>query len=147
MPIVFPVHPRTARQLDRRALAHRSPTLLVTEPLGYLPFLALQDHAAFVLTDSGGIQEETTVLGVPCFTLRDNTERPITISQGTNTLVGADAGGLDAALKQFRQDGGGKQGSIPDKWDGASARRLADVLAGWFDARRQSSTRRAQIGR
>jgi hypothetical protein len=87
-PIMFPVHPRTARRIAESGLTGRAAYLTRTDPLGYLDFLALMDHAACVLTDSGGIQEETTILGVPCFTLRDNTERPITIEQGTNTLVG-----------------------------------------------------------
>ncbi len=85
------------------------------------------DHAALVLTDSGGIQEETTVLGVPCFTLRDNTERPITVSEGTNTLVGADGRDLAAAFGAYERDGG-KRGRVPERWDGAAARRVADML-------------------
>ena len=127
-PVVFPVHPRTARRLAEHGLDGESAFLRRTEPLGYLDFLALMDHAALVLTDSGGIQEETTVLGVPCFTLRDNTERPVTVEQGTNTLVGADARGLAGAYADFRRTGG-KQGRIPEKWDGAAGDRAATVLA------------------
>lgn len=126
-PVMFPVHPRTARRIAENGLTARAACLTCTDPLGYLDFLALMDHAACVLTDSGGIQEETTVLGVPCFTLRDNTERPITIEQGTNTLVGADARDLTAAFGEFRRTGG-KRGRIPDKWDGAAGQRVARVL-------------------
>jgi UDP-N-acetylglucosamine 2-epimerase (non-hydrolysing) len=126
-PIVFPVHPRTARQLSQNGLADRVGFLRLTDPLGYLDFVALMDHAACVLTDSGGIQEETTVLGVPCFTLRDNTERPVTIEQGTNMLVGANARDLPDAFSDFQRTGG-KRGTIPEKWDGAAAARIAPIL-------------------
>ena len=127
LPILFPVHPRTARRVAENELEQRVSFLKRTEPLGYLDFLALMDHAAIVLTDSGGVQEETTVLGVPCFTLRDNTERPVTIAQGTNTLVGADGRDLAAAFLEFERDGG-KRGRAPEKWDGAAATRVADVF-------------------
>jgi len=130
-PILFPIHPRTARRIAENGLEERAAFLRRTEPLGYLDFLALMDHAAFVLTDSGGIQEETTVLGVPCFTLRDNTERPITIEQGTNTLVGADARDLPAAFAEFRRTGG-KRGRIPEKWDGEAGKRVAKVITGFL---------------
>jgi len=126
-PVVFPVHPRTARSMRESGL-EASRSMRVVEPLGYLEFLALLDHAALVLTDSGGIQEETTVLGVPCFTLRDNTERPVTITQGTNTLVGADAGGLDRAFRDLRESGG-RTARIPELWDGRTGERIAEVLA------------------
>ena len=126
-PIVFPIHPRTARRIAENGLEAEAAFLRRTDPLGYLDFLAMMDHAAFLLTDSGGIQEEATVLGVPCFTLRDNTERPVTIEQGTNTLVGADARELPAAFEEFRRTGG-KRGRIPEKWDGAAGTRVADVL-------------------
>jgi UDP-N-acetylglucosamine 2-epimerase (non-hydrolysing) len=127
-PIVFPVHPRTAQRLAAdEDLRRRAAFLRQKEPLGYLDFLALMDHAALVLTDSGGIQEETTVLGVPCFTLRDNTERPVTVEEGTNTLVGAEGGGLEEAFREFLA-GGGKKGRIPELWDGRSGERIADVL-------------------
>ena len=88
MPVVFPVHPRTRKMMESGRLRH--PGLMLIEPLGYLDFLSLLADAGAVLTDSGGIQEETTFLGIPCFTLRDNTERPVTISAGTNTLLGLD---------------------------------------------------------
>jgi UDP-N-acetylglucosamine 2-epimerase (non-hydrolysing) len=128
MPVIFPIHPRTAKRLDDHGLRGVAARLRLVPPLGYLDFLALTDHAACVLTDSGGIQEETTVLGVPCFTIRDNTERPVTIEHGTNTLVGADARDLEAAFADFRATGG-KRGRIPELWDGRAGERVADVVA------------------
>jgi UDP-N-acetylglucosamine 2-epimerase (non-hydrolysing) len=127
LPVLFPIHPRTARRLAENGLKEAASFLARVEPLGYRDFLALMDHAALVLTDSGGIQEETTVLGVPCFTLRDNTERPITVEEGTNSLVGADGSGLPAALADFERTGG-KRGRIPEKWDGAAGTRVAAVI-------------------
>jgi UDP-N-acetylglucosamine 2-epimerase (non-hydrolysing) len=126
--VLFPVHPRTARRLTEAGLEPKAAFLERFEPLGYLEFLGLMDHADFVLTDSGGIQEETTILGVPCFTLRDNTERPITISQGTNTLVGADAAGLPAALREFRNNGR-RRTQTPELWDGRAGERVAASFA------------------
>jgi UDP-N-acetylglucosamine 2-epimerase (non-hydrolysing) len=128
MPIVFPIHPRTARRLEDQGLRGEGGGLRFVDPLGYREFLALMDHAACVLTDSGGIQEETTVLGVPCFTLRDNTERPVTIVEGTNTLVMADGRLLPAAIDDLLRTGG-KRGRIPDLWDGQAGRRTAEILA------------------
>jgi UDP-N-acetylglucosamine 2-epimerase (non-hydrolysing) len=130
-PILFPIHPRTARRISENGLEEAASFLRCVEPLGYLDFLALMDHAALVMTDSGGIQEETTVLGVPCFTLRDNTERPITIEQGTNLLVGADARGLLEAFEEFERTGG-KRGRIPERWDGASGTRVAEIVEGFL---------------
>ena len=128
MPVIFPIHPRTAKRLEEHGLRGAASGLRLVAPLGYLDFLALMDHAACVLTDSGGIQEETTVLGVPCFTIRDNTERPVTIACGTNTLVGADARDLAAAFAEF-QATGGKRGRVPELWDGRSGQRVAEVVA------------------
>jgi UDP-N-acetylglucosamine 2-epimerase (non-hydrolysing) len=128
LPIVFPIHPRTARRLEEQGLSGADSGLRLVDPLGYREFLALMDHAACVLTDSGGIQEETTVLGVPCFTLRDNTERPVTIDEGTNTLVMADGRLLPAAIDDLLRTGG-KRGRIPDLWDGHAGRRTAEILA------------------
>jgi len=125
-PMVFPVHPRTRKQLAELELAI-PPGLRLVDPLGYLDFLGLTDAAALVLTDSGGIQEETTVLGVPCLTLRENTERPITVEQGTNSLVGLSAE-LIVAEGQKALRGQGKTGRVPDLWDGHAAERIADVL-------------------
>ncbi|MCI0638805.1 MAG: UDP-N-acetylglucosamine 2-epimerase (non-hydrolyzing) [Gemmataceae bacterium] len=126
IPIVFPVHPRTRRALVE-ALPRGLPRLILTEPLGYLDFLKLVSHARLVLTDSGGVQEETTVLGVPCLTLRDNTERPVTVTHGTNCLVGRDPDRiLSAALSALGSPSiGARQ---PDKWDGEAAQRIIDVL-------------------
>jgi UDP-N-acetylglucosamine 2-epimerase (non-hydrolysing) len=133
-PILFPIHPRTARRLAEHGLDREFPLVRRTEPLGYLDFLAAMDHAALVLTDSGGIQEETTVLGVPCFTVRDNTERPVTVDEGTNTLVGGDARGLPDAFADFLRTGG-KRGRIPEKWDGAAGARVAEVLVRFLERR------------
>ena len=126
IPIIFPIHPRT-RQMLRSIDAPFPPKLQLIDPLGYLDFLALQERAAFVITDSGGIQEETTYLGVPCLTLRANTERPVTIDLGTNTLIGSD---LDALRREARNalEGRGKKGTIPPLWDGRAAERIADEL-------------------
>jgi UDP-N-acetylglucosamine 2-epimerase (non-hydrolysing) len=126
IPIVFPVHPRT-RDAIQDHLGGESPRLRLTEPLGYLEFLRLLADAGLVLTDSGGIQEETTVLGVPCLTLRENTERPITVAEGTNTVVGTDPATIRAeALKVL--DGERRPGRIPEGWDGRAAERIVDVL-------------------
>lgn len=132
LPIVFPIHPRTAKRLDEHGLRDRLGGIALVEPLGYLEFLGLLDHAACVLTDSGGIQEETTVLGVPCFTLRDNTERPVTIEQGTNTLVGADGRDLAHAFEHFRATGG-KRGRVPAGWDGQAGARTGVILAAFLN--------------
>jgi len=128
VPVVFPVHPRT-----RAALAAVSSAWPVgadvrpIEPLGYLDFLKLTSDARLVLTDSGGIQEETTILGVPCVTLRDNTERPVTITHGTNVLAGTDGPGIRDAIARARA-GRAAPASPPPLWDGRAAERIADVL-------------------
>ncbi len=126
-PILFPIHPRTARRISENGLEAAARFLRCIEPLGYREFLALMDHAALVLTDSGGIQEETTVLGVPCFTLRDNTERPVTLAEGTNRLVGADARGLAKAFAEL-EEGGDRRGRTPEKWDGRAGERVGAVI-------------------
>lgn len=126
IPIVFPVHPRTRKVLNGQ-LNGSMPQLRVTEPLGYLDFMKLLSHARLVLTDSGGIQEETTVLGVPCLTLRNNTERPVTIEQGTNTLVGLDPDKVIAAGLSVLEKPHGP-GRIPELWDGRAAARIVDIL-------------------
>jgi UDP-N-acetylglucosamine 2-epimerase (non-hydrolysing) len=126
LPLVFPVHPRTRANLDRWGI--RLPlTVQALKPLPYMEFLNLWSKARLVLTDSGGLQEETTALGVPCLTLRDETERPVTVSHGTNTVVGTDPNrireGVDAVLA-----GEGKFGRIPPLWDGRAAERIVEVL-------------------
>jgi len=127
LPVIFPVHPRTRLRLSEMA-GEPAPGLLLVPPLGYLDFLRLMSEARLVLTDSGGIQEETTVLGVPCLTLRENTERPITVEQGTNRLIGVDpAAVLDAARHTLGHRLTG--GRIPELWDGRAAERIVDVLA------------------
>jgi UDP-N-acetylglucosamine 2-epimerase (non-hydrolysing) len=131
LPVVFPVHPRTRERLAALAGAAaltKASDIVLTEPLGYLDFLALEQAATVVITDSGGIQEETTYLGVPCLTLRENTERPITVSMGTNTLVGFDYDRLEREVGAIFA-GSGKQGRISPLWDGKTAGRIADVLA------------------
>jgi UDP-N-acetylglucosamine 2-epimerase (non-hydrolysing) len=125
MPVVFPVHPRTRKMMESVEAGH--PGLHLIEPLGYVDFLSLIADAGAVLTDSGGIQEETTYLGVPCFTLRDNTERPVTIRAGTNTLLGLDPAaitGIPAAL-EHRQPAPPQP---PKLWDGRASERIADLL-------------------
>jgi UDP-N-acetylglucosamine 2-epimerase (non-hydrolysing) len=126
LPVVFPVHPRTRASIARR-LANQPPRLTLTDPLGYLDFLRLMADARLVLTDSGGIQEETTVLGVPCLTLRQNTERPITLTQGTNVLVGTDPATIRAEIRKIL-DGDARRGRVPERWDGQAAARIVDVL-------------------
>jgi len=130
LPILFPAHPRTAKMM--RAFGARAGAvtgLRVVEPLGYLDFLHLQKRAALVLTDSGGIQEEASILGVPCLTLRENTERPVTVSHGTNRLVGSDPGLIErAALRALRVGGRRRRRAIP-LWDGRAAERIAAVFA------------------
>ena len=125
-PVVFPVHPRT-RDSIARLLGGEAPRLRLTEPLGYLDFLRLMADAALVLTDSGGVQEETTVLGVPCLTLRQNTERPVTVSEGTNCIVGTEPEAIRAAAFKVL-DGELRRGRIPERWDGRAAQRIVDVL-------------------
>ena len=126
LPVVFPVHPRTAAAIEDQ-LGGTKPGLRTTEPLGYLQFLRLMADARIVLTDSGGIQEETTALGVSCLTLRENTERPITVSEGTNTIVGTHP---EAIISETRKilDGEEKRGQVPKLWDGRTAQRIVDVL-------------------
>lgn len=125
LPVVFPVHPRTAKNLS--AVEGHIPSLHYVDPQGYLEFNYLVKHAKGVITDSGGITEETTVMGVPCLTLRDNTERPETVSIGTNELVGTDPVNLGPALARLMA-GEWKKGGIPEKWDGKAAERIVAEL-------------------
>jgi len=126
LPIIFPVHPRTAAAIQT-LLGGEEPALRLVEPMGYLEFLCLMADARLVLTDSGGIQEETTALGVTCLTLRDTTERPITVTEGTNTIVGSDPAVIHAEARKA-VDGEGKTGRVPELWDGRAASRIVDVL-------------------
>jgi UDP-N-acetylglucosamine 2-epimerase (non-hydrolysing) len=123
--VVFPVHPRTRQRIAE--FGFRAETLHLLDPLPYIEFLALQSRAAVVITDSGGIQEETTYLGIPCLTLRSNTERPITVHMGTNVIVGQDREKLRTELLKVVQ-GSAKKGAIPPLWDGRAGERIAQVL-------------------
>jgi UDP-N-acetylglucosamine 2-epimerase (non-hydrolysing) len=131
IPVVLPLHPRTRARwqafgLDKTVSAMTHVT--ITEPLGYLEFLSLMDNARLVLTDSGGIQEETTALGVPCLTFRENTERPITVTAGTNRVVGTKPSAVAAAADEIL-DGPERLDRIPELWDGQSATRILNVMA------------------
>jgi UDP-N-acetylglucosamine 2-epimerase (non-hydrolysing) len=126
VPIVFPVHPRTQQRLSQNGIKHH-PQLRLIQPLGYLDFLCLLSKATLALTDSGGIQEETTALGVPCLTLRENTERPVTVTQGTNVVVGTNPFKIVTAAEQILR-GNGKRGGMPPLWDGHAAERIVEVL-------------------
>ena len=133
LPIVFPIHPRTAKIFynlwgDEAHVAQRFPNLHIVEPMGYLEFNYLVERAKAVVTDSGGITEETTVMGVPCITLRDNTERPETCTIGTNELIGTNPDAVAPALKKLFA-GEWKIGAIPPLWDGKAAERIISVLA------------------
>ncbi len=133
LPVIFPVHPRTRTRIEDFGLGHKiaATNIRMIEPLGYVDFLRLYSGARLVLTDSGGIQEETTVLGIPCLTLRHNTERPITIEMGTNVLVGTDperirSAAIDALTIEMRSSGT----NVPPLWDGKAAGRICDHLSG-----------------
>ena len=127
IPVIFPIHPRTRQLINHLQITTSDTKLFLTEPLDYLDFLALQRYATMVITDSGGIQEETTYLGVPCLTVRENTERPITVTSGTNILVGQNIGLLLQEVKSI-MSGKHKQGSIPPLWDGQAAERIAEIV-------------------
>ena len=128
--ILFPIHPRTRKMLYEFGLQRqieRMKNLILLDPIGYLDFLKLMENATFILTDSGGIQEESTVMGIPCLTLRKNTERPITIEQGTNLLVGSDTEKIvEESLKIL--SGHGKTGQIPPLWDGKASERIVQII-------------------
>jgi UDP-N-acetylglucosamine 2-epimerase (non-hydrolysing) len=130
LPIIFPIHPRTRARLEQfgfNSLVEKQTNLILTEPLGYLDFLQLYSNSRLVLTDSGGLQEETTALGIPCLTLRQNTERPITVTQGTNRLVGNDPETIKReALNALDHPPAATQ--VPDLWDGQAARRIVDAI-------------------
>jgi len=133
VPVVFPIHPRTRNNIVQLGLQPRFDAMAhvqLIEPLGYLDFLKLTSQAAAVLTDSGGIQEETTILGTPCLTLRENTERPATITDGTNQLVGMDPARIMAAYDRIRANSDASP-HTPDKWDGHAAERIISVIEAW----------------
>jgi len=145
MPLVFPIHPRTRGRFEEfglmdTLLAH--PSLKVLQPQGYLEFLGLMDHAKIVLTDSGGIQEETTYLGIPCLTIRDSTERPITIEMGTNRLLPLEEEAVRTALNEILDDPDAAAGLVPDLWDGRTASRIVPLLdRAWGQARTELARR------
>lgn len=124
-PVIFPIHPRTRKNLESTHFAHE--LLIQIDPLGYLEFIYLLKHARAVITDSGGITEEATVLGIPCMTLRDSTERPETISEGTNELVGTEPSNLARYFKRL-SDNEWKKGTVPELWDGKTSERIIDKL-------------------
>ena len=128
LPVVFPVHPRTRNAMEAMGVAPASKRLQLLDPLGYVEFLSLVEGSAGVLTDSGGIQEETTYLGLPCFTLRSTTERPITTEMGTNVLLGL-APERISEVPALLAEARGKDAKVPHRWDGNASRRIVDVLA------------------
>lgn len=125
--VLFPIHPRTRAKLLEAGIDDSGGNLLLTDPMGYLEFLWLQRNAAAVVTDSGGIQEETTYLGIPCLTMRANTERPVTVEIGTNELIGQDTDLLENRLREILKSGL-KKGSIPPLWDGKAGERVAGTI-------------------
>ena len=145
VPLLFPVHPRTRERLDGAGLARglEQGGVTLTGPLGYLDFLGLEARARFVLTDSGGVQEETSALGVPCFTLRDGTERPVTVDLGTNTLLGARPERIPHVFELLRDP---KRGGAIPFWDGQAGDRAAAVLATFLESSGGKATARAAAG-
>ena len=144
VPVVFPVHPRTRPVVTRSATAAAmidQGRLRLVDPLGYLDFVGLMESARVVLTDSGGIQEETTILGVPCLTLRENTERPITITHGTNQLVGTDPARIAAGWTRLQ--GQTQAAAGPPLWDGNAAERIAEILQRFWDSESRMGSRNA----
>lgn len=129
MTVIFPVHPRTRKNIEKFGLVKliNGSKLELLPPMPYMAFIELVKDASLVLTDSGGLQEETTVLGIPCFTLRENTERPVTIEEGTNTLVGTSKSGILSTYEVFKNEGS-KKGRIPEFWDGKTADRIVAIL-------------------
>jgi UDP-N-acetylglucosamine 2-epimerase (non-hydrolysing) len=136
LPLVFPLHPRTRAQAEKHGLLDllKGGRIITAPPLGYLALLGLLKDSRLVLTDSGGLQEESTALGVPCLTLRDNTERPITLDEGTNILVGNDPARILAEFQIILKTGG-KRGRVPALWDGRAAQRIVAALASWLGAK------------
>jgi UDP-N-acetylglucosamine 2-epimerase (non-hydrolysing) len=133
LPVVFPVHPRTRARLDELGVTSNGSRLWLTDPLGYVDFLSLTAHARIVLTDSGGLQEESTVLGIPCLTLRENTERPSTVTHGTNRVVGTDPSTILRSFDEVMANPPAKR--CPELWDGYTAERIARVIETFLSAR------------
>jgi UDP-N-acetylglucosamine 2-epimerase (non-hydrolysing) len=137
MPVIFPVHPRTSKMIQStsalKARVDRMPGLRMIDPVGYLDFLKLLAHSRIVLTDSGGVQEETTILKVPCLTMRENTERPVTAEIGSNRIVGADPARILPAYREI-MDGRGPKCGIPPLWDGRAAERIVEIMVRELDA-------------
>jgi UDP-N-acetylglucosamine 2-epimerase (non-hydrolysing) len=131
MPVVFPVHPRTRQRMEDFRLGAALRNVILTEPLGYIDFLCLTSHARLVLTDSGGLQEESTALGIPCLTLRENTERPITVVQGTNQVVGTETAAILAGFEKALRPAGAPR--RPELWDGCTAGRITRVLCTFLE--------------
>jgi len=144
LPVIFPIHPRTKQRIEEAGLQSliSGPQFITMPPAGYLQLLGLMKGAEVVLTDSGGIQEETTALGVPCLTLRESTERPITVDEGTNTIVGIDPEVILTAF-QGLMDHDGKHGRVPEYWDGRAAERIAEVIQSWARDKATSTEQRA----
>jgi UDP-N-acetylglucosamine 2-epimerase (non-hydrolysing) len=139
--IIFPMHPRTRKNIYELGLSfflNTDSDVIFTEPLGYLDFLKLEMNAKFILTDSGGIQEESTYFGVPCLTLRENTERPITITEGTNHLVDLNVESIVNSAREIIE-GDVKKGKIPKYWDGKTASRIVKVLDEWFEKKEEAT--------
>jgi UDP-N-acetylglucosamine 2-epimerase (non-hydrolysing) len=126
VPLIFPVHPRTRQKLSQLGIKDNAKLRLI-DPLGYLEFICLLSHARIVLTDSGGVQEETTALDIPCLTLRENTERPVTVTTGTNHIVGQDFEKIKTRAREIL-DGNNKKGERPELWDGHAAERIVEIL-------------------
>ena len=135
--VVFPIHPRTMNNLKKYGLELDESNIELLDPQGYLDFLQLMQNAKAIVTDSGGIQEETTYLQIPCITLRENTERPVTIDMGTNILMSLDNDKIMSAIEQIL-DGNWKKGEIPPLWDGNAAVRIAGILEKYLEQKRRS---------
>jgi UDP-N-acetylglucosamine 2-epimerase (non-hydrolysing) len=132
-PLIFPVHPRTRHVLERAGIEVSGAHMRLVDPIGYLDFMKLMTYSKVVLTDSGGIQEETTALGIPCLTIRDNTERPVTVTQGTNRLVGSDPARIASEARDVLRHGV-QNATVPELWDGQAAPRIAQVIAGFLES-------------
>jgi UDP-N-acetylglucosamine 2-epimerase (non-hydrolysing) len=131
-PLIFPVHPRTRHVMERAGIEVQGSRMRLIDPIGYLDFMKLMQYSRVVLTDSGGIQEETTALGIPCLTIRDNTERPVTVTEGTNRLVGTDPARIVAEARDVLRHGV-QNAKVPHMWDGNAAPRIAQVIARFIE--------------